>query len=204
MLWSCYRYYFPLKDLHLKRRKVNPAIRLVSRSILTQSWGREQKPGLSSPWQSQDWKQRDKTPQSGSEADWFWFKSLKIEFLIAIGTTRDVAAWPVLCWAPARAVCELCHDASTALSLPGTCSEGQGCCSITPALPALGRLWGALLYVTRCVTTFRAQPCKRHGWPPNARWKGTDMSPSPNSSLVSHVQGRHELEEIMVKWKILR
>lgn len=66
------------------------------------------------------------------------------------------------------------------------------------------RLWGALLsafYVTKCVTILKAQPCKCHRWPSNMHLKGTDISPSPNSFFVSNIQGKHELEEIMVSRK---
>lgn len=98
-------------------------------------------------------------------------------------------------------VCELCPAVSMALSPLSAAQRAQGCCSITPALPALGGLWGALLYVTKRGTTSKAHPCKCHSWPSNVHLEGTDLSPSPNSFLVSSVQGRHELEKIMVSRK---
>lgn len=199
MLWSCYRYYFPLMDLHLKRKKVNPLIQLVSRSVLTQSWGREQKLGLSSPWQQQDWKQGDQTSQSGSEADWFWFKSLKIEFLIAIGTTGDCLVCALL--SPCRSCVWALPRCEHGPVPPCHLLRGSGLLQHHPCPASTGEALRCSALCNQMCHHIQSTTMQMSQLTPNVHWKGTDISPSPNSSLVSHVQGRHELEEIMVSGK---
>lgn len=169
-------------------------MQLVSRSIPTQSWGWEQNVG--SPH-----------PDSHSTA-----QNLPVRFwsrLIVVSNPPDCIShrywhkqrlsclvWALLGSARADPVCVSCVllPAQPCPSLPPAQRDVQH----HPCPASSGGLWGALLYVTK------AQPCKCHSWPSNVHVEGTDLSPSPNSLLVSSVQGRHELEEIMARKKSLR
>lgn len=139
-------------------------------------------------------------------------RNLKTAFLTAICTTKDFLTLSSIllrhCNNRPRLLSVISHNCEVfTVSIRPRCHHlfrGVRTEASTLHHKHSGRLWGALLsafYVTQCVTALKVQPCKCHRWPSNMPWKGTDISPSPNSSFVSNIKGKHELEEIMVSRK---